>query len=183
MRTMLAEYEKTLAQFIDARRNRPDQHSSIDQLIQDKKKLELEIQTLQISYQNLHQRYEDLKGLQEQSRINDATLRQSIQLLQQELASTVRTLENTRRAYEDKIEKYVKSKRKLVSFNLFRLNIDTKNTRETLEYELSATKAKLLKSELKTSSLESAIEAKTKENSELMTICDELIHKMDKRCT
>lgn len=53
--------------------------------------------------------------------------------------------------------------------------------KETLEFELSATKAKLLKSELKISSLESAIEAKTKENSELMTICDELIHKMDKR--
>lgn len=109
MRVMLAEYEKTLAQFIDARRTRPDQHSSIDQLLQDKKKLELEIQTLQISYQNLHQRYDDLKGIQEQSRINDATLRQSIQCLQQELATAVRTLDNTRRAYEDKLEKYAKS--------------------------------------------------------------------------
>lgn len=105
MRTMLEEYEKTLAQFIDARRTRPDQHSTHDQLIQEKKKLELEIQTLQISYQNLHQRYEELRGLQEQARINDATLRQSIQLLQQELASTVRNLENTRRIYEDKLEK------------------------------------------------------------------------------
>ncbi len=105
MRTMLEEYEKTLAQFIDARRTRPDQHSSLDQLLQDKKKLELDLQTIQISYQNLYQRYEDMKGLQEQSRINDATLRQSIQLLQQELATTARTLENTRRAYEDKLEK------------------------------------------------------------------------------
>lgn len=105
MRTMLEEYEKTLAQFIDARRTRPDQHSTVDQLIQDKKKLELEMQTLQISYQNLHQRYEDMKGLQEQARINDATLRQSIQMLQQELASTVRNLENTRRVYDDKLEK------------------------------------------------------------------------------
>lgn len=105
MRAMIEEYEKTLAQFIDARRSRPDQHSSLDQLLQDKKKLELEIKTLQISYQNLHQRYEDLRGLQEQARINDATLRQSIQLLQQELATTVRTLDNTRRAYEDKLEK------------------------------------------------------------------------------
>ena len=105
MRTMLGEYEKTLAQFIDARRSRPDQHSSIDQLVQDKKKLELEIQTLQISFQNLHQRYDDLKGIYEQGKINDATLRQSVQVLQQELASTVRNLENTRRGYEDKIEK------------------------------------------------------------------------------
>lgn len=70
-----------------------------------------------------------------------------------------------------------------ISIINFRLNIDGKNTKETLEYELSATKAKLHKNELKISSLESAIETKTKENSELMTICDELIHKMDKRCT
>lgn len=64
-----------------------------------------------------------------------------------------------------------------------RLNTEAKSTKDSLEYELSATKAKLLKSELKISSLESAIETKTRENSELMTICDELIHKMDKRCT
>ena len=66
---------------------------------------------------------------------------------------------------------------------LFRLNVESKNLKESLEYELSATKAKLLKSELKINSLESAIEAKTRENSELMTICDELIHKMDKRAS
>lgn len=66
---------------------------------------------------------------------------------------------------------------------LCRLNTEARNTKEALEYELSATKAKLLKSELKISSLETAIETKTRENSELMTICDELIHKMDKRCT
>lgn len=68
-------------------------------------------------------------------------------------------------------------------FNGFRLNGESKNLKESLEYELSATKAKLLKSELKINSLESAMEAKTRENSELMTICDELIHKMDKRST
>lgn len=55
------------------------------------------------------------------------------------------------------------------------------NTKASLENELSVTRAKLLKSELKINSLESSIEAKTRENSELMTICDELIHKMDKK--
>ena len=63
------------------------------------------------------------------------------------------------------------------------MTVDAKNNKETLELELSSSKAKLLKSELKISSLESAIESKSRENSELMTICDELIHKMDKRCT
>ena len=49
------------------------------------------------------------------------------------------------------------------------------------EDEISATKAKLLKAELRTSSLESAVEAKAKENSELMAICDELISKIDRK--
>ncbi len=102
---MLTEYERTLAQFIDARRTRPDQHSSVDELSRDKKRLELEIQTLQISFQNLHQRYEDIKGLHEQARINEATLRQSVQLLQQELAASIRNLDSTRKSYEERLEK------------------------------------------------------------------------------
>jgi predicted nuclease with TOPRIM domain len=104
-RATLSEYERTLAQFIDARRTRPDQHSSPDQLVQEKKKLELEIQTLQISFQNLHQRYEDIKGLHEQSRINEATLRQTITMLQQELAAVVRNLDSTRKSYEERLER------------------------------------------------------------------------------
>ena len=39
----------------------------------------------------------------------------------------------------------------------------------------------MLKAELRTSSLESTVEAKAKENSELMAICDELISKMDQK--
>lgn len=102
---MLTEYERTLSQFIDARRTRPDQHSSVDELLRDKKKLELEIQTLQISFQNLHQRYEDIKGLCEQARINEATLKQSVQMLQQELGASMRNLDSTRKSYEERIEK------------------------------------------------------------------------------
>lgn len=101
----MTEYERTLAQFIDARRHRPDQHLGVDELLQEKKKLELEIQTLQISFQNLHQRYEDIKGLHEQARINEATLKQSVQHLQQELAASIRNLENNRKSYEERLEK------------------------------------------------------------------------------
>lgn len=59
--------------------------------------------------------------------------------------------------------------------------MESLNLKASLENELSVTKAKLLKSELKISSLEASIEAKTRENNELMTICDELIHKMDRK--
>lgn len=68
-----------------------------------------------------------------------------------------------------------------LSYLLLRLNMESLNLKASLENELSVTKAKLLKSELKISSLEASIEAKTRENNELMTICDELIHKMDRK--
>lgn len=68
-----------------------------------------------------------------------------------------------------------------VNLAICRTHLEGVNIKASLENELSATKAKLLKSELKISSLESGIEAKTRENSELMTICDELIKKMDKK--
>ena len=62
-----------------------------------------------------------------------------------------------------------------------RSNNTIENMKKTFEDEMSATKAKLLKSELKMSSLESALDVKTKENSELMAICDELISKIDQK--
>ena len=105
LRSVTAEYERTLAQFLGARRSHPDQFSSVEELVREKKKLELEIQSVQVSFQNLHQRYEDIKGLHEQTRINEATLKQSVQLLQQELAASIRNLDSTRKSYEERLEK------------------------------------------------------------------------------
>ena len=59
--------------------------------------------------------------------------------------------------------------------------MESLNLKSSLENELSVTKAKLLKSELIINSLEATVESKTKENAELLTICDELIHKMDRK--
>jgi hypothetical protein len=58
-------------------------------------------------------------------------------------------------------------------------NEELHRLRTGLESELSVTKAKLLKADLRVASLEGAVEAKGKENTELMTICDELIQKID----
>jgi hypothetical protein len=52
--------------------------------------------------------------------------------------------------------------------------------REKYDDELSAAKAKLSKAELRASMLETTVATKSKENTELMAICDELIQKMDR---
>jgi hypothetical protein len=59
--------------------------------------------------------------------------------------------------------------------------MESLNIKSSLENELSVTKAKLLKSDLQANSLEAALKAKIEENSQIMTICDELIHKMDRQ--
>lgn len=47
------------------------------------------------------------------------------------------------------------------------------------ENEAALLRAKLSKCELKIKSLEATVDAKSKENAELMVICDDLIQKMD----
>lgn len=49
----------------------------------------------------------------------------------------------------------------------------------SMEVEVSAMKAKLLKAELRMGALEEGLETKTRENKELGAICDELIQKID----
>lgn len=85
MRTVLLEYERTMAQIIgmvccklfqDARsRSSSDPLlQGSDNLIAEKKQLEADIQTMQISFHNLHQRYEDLKQLYEQAKMVHFTI-------------------------------------------------------------------------------------------------------------
>jgi alpha-D-ribose 1-methylphosphonate 5-triphosphate synthase subunit PhnG len=52
--------------------------------------------------------------------------------------------------------------------------------KEKYEDELSLAKAKLTKAEVRVSTLENTVASKTKENAELMAICDELIQKIDR---
>lgn len=52
--------------------------------------------------------------------------------------------------------------------------------KEKYEDELSLAKAKLLKAEVRANTLENTVASKTKENTELMAICDELIQKIDR---
>lgn len=58
-------------------------------------------------------------------------------------------------------------------------NNQIQRVQASMDVELSATKAKLLKAELRIGSLEESLTSKTKENKELGAICDELIQKID----
>lgn len=53
---------------IEARKQKSDQLATIEQLLQDKRKLQVDLQTAQVTYHNLHARYEEVKSLNEQLR-------------------------------------------------------------------------------------------------------------------
>ncbi len=69
LRILLKEYEATMTQILDARKSNGDQLATIEQLLQDKRKLKVDLQTAQVAYQNLHARYEEVKALNEQLRV------------------------------------------------------------------------------------------------------------------
>lgn len=88
----------------------------------------------------------------------------SISSLQRELIAVQKKYELLRVHAEEKLEG---------------ANQELGRLKNAYDSECSLLRVKLSKSELKVKSLENVIEMKTKENKELMDICDDLIQKMD----
>jgi uncharacterized protein YlxW (UPF0749 family) len=84
--------------------------------------------------------------------------------VQGELTASERRYEVLRRHAEDRISD---------------LTGQVQRDRAAYEDEVSVLRAKLSKTDLRVQSLEANVEAKARENSELVSICDQLISKMD----
>lgn len=69
LRELLTEYEQTMAQIVETRRENSESLSSVEQLVQDKRQLLVDVQAMQISFANLKQRYEENKTMNEQLRL------------------------------------------------------------------------------------------------------------------
>lgn len=165
LRAVLADYERMMAQIIEARGNASSALTdSPERLRIDNQRLMADLQTAQIAFQNLLHRYDELKRMQEELRTTEHAHRQRISELQADLANADRRYESLRRQAELKLDD---ASRQLDA------------AREGIEGELAVMRARLHKADLRITSLESTIEAKTRENGELMTICDELIGKID----
>lgn len=165
LRAVLADYERTMAQIIEARGSASSSLAdNPERLRGDNQRLMADLQTAQIAFQNLLHRYDELKRMHEELRATEHAHRQRISELQAELANADRRYESLRRQAELKLDD---ASRQLDA------------AREGIEGELAVMRARLHKADLRITSLESTIEAKTRENGELMTICDELIGKID----
>lgn len=99
---------------------------------------------------------------------HEQSLKASIAGLQAELTNADRRYDALRQHAEQKLQD---------------ANTQIQRVQGAMDVELSATKAKLLKAELRLGSLEDTLASKTKENRELGAICDELIQKIDPSAT
>lgn len=117
-----------------------------------------------IAFSNLKGKFEEARLIIDKQRQTEEGLRDMISNLQAELLQADKRYSVFKSGAEDRIAD--------ANEVLFRI-------KNSLETELSSSKAKLSRSELRISSLEAAVASKTKENAELMAISDELIQRID----
>ncbi|KAL0101264.1 hypothetical protein PUN28_018809 [Cardiocondyla obscurior] len=151
---VVEEYEKTISRLTTAREK-------------DKAKLQEELQAAnhhltntEAAFNDVHQKYERLKGVVSVYKNNETVLKESIQ----ENVETIKTLE----ARYEQLKGHAMTQ-------LEKANLELDGIRKQHEAETVKLHAMIKKAELKSNSLAELVEQKTKENEELTKILDELI--------
>jgi hypothetical protein len=162
---ILSEYEATMTAMIsDADAYKQEFQESLRKLQDEKGNMEVELQAVEVAFKDLKSRHDDMLIINE-------GLKRSEQLLNENLAQSKEIIA----AYEKRYDALkVHAEQKLAA-----ANEEVIKSKTNYEKETALMKSKVIKMEHQIKSLENALECKTKENAELMTICDELIQKID----
>ncbi|XP_043251752.1 calponin homology domain-containing protein DDB_G0272472 isoform X1 [Colletes gigas] len=161
MTVVVEEYEKSISRLLTEReRDRTN-------FEQEKVKLQEELQITNFhlantedAFNDVHQKYEKLKGVVSTYKNNEIVLKESIQ----ENMETIKTLETR----YDHLKNHAMTQ-------LEKANLELDAMRKQHEDETVKLHAMLRKAELKSNSLAELVEQKTKENKELAQILDEVI--------
>ena len=135
------------------------------------KTLQDENASLIVDNESLRQQLALEQGKNEQVSMECSVLRRKEEAMDGSIASLQPELLNAQKKY-DLIKSHAEERLEAANQELQRLQTG-------YDSEIGLLKVKLSKHELKIKSLEGVIEMKTKENHELMSICDDLIQKMD----
>ncbi|XP_011258680.2 transforming acidic coiled-coil-containing protein 3 isoform X2 [Camponotus floridanus] len=161
MTVVVEEYEKSISRLLTEReRDRTN-------FEQEKAKLQEELQAAnhhltntEAAFNDVHQKYERLKGVVSVYKNNEAVLKESIQ----ENVDTIKTLETR----YDQLKEHAMTQ-------LEKANLELDGIRKQNEAETVKLRAMIKKAELKSNSLTELVEQKSKENKELAKILDEVI--------
>ncbi|XP_032675901.1 transforming acidic coiled-coil-containing protein 3 isoform X2 [Odontomachus brunneus] len=161
MSVVVEEYEKSISRLLTEReRDRTN-------FEQEKAKLQEELQATnrhltntEAAFNDVHQKYERLKGVVSVYKNNETVLKESVQ----ENVDTIKTLETR----YDQLKDHAMAQ-------LEKANLELDGIRKQNEAETVKLHAMIRKAELKSNSLAELVEQKTKENKELAKILDEVI--------
>ncbi|KJE97567.1 hypothetical protein CAOG_07404 [Capsaspora owczarzaki ATCC 30864] len=163
---VMDEYEQTMQRMLsDAELTRGDNNAASDRFRAERDQLADDLKSAETAFSDLHRRYDKLKEVLENYRKNEETLKQALSASQQELIQSDQRYIALRAHAEEKLES---------------ANSAIEKVNATYRGELAVANAKLKKAEMQVSSLENALQAKEKENQELVVICDELIAKVER---
>ncbi|KAG5325303.1 TACC1 protein, partial [Pseudoatta argentina] len=161
MTVVVEEYEKSISRLLTERER---DRTSFEQ---DKIKLQEELQAAnhhltntEAAFNDVHQKYERLKGVVSVYKNNETVLKESIQ----ENVETIKTLETR----YDQLKEHAMAQ-------LEKANLELDGIRKQNEAETVKLHAMIRKAELKSNSLAELVEQKSKENKELAKILDEVI--------
>ncbi|XP_012220320.1 transforming acidic coiled-coil-containing protein 3 isoform X2 [Linepithema humile] len=161
MTVVVEEYEKSISRLLTER------EKDRTNFEQEKAKLQEELQAAnhhltntEAAFNDVHQKYERLKGVVSAYKNNETVLKESIQ----ENVDTIKTLETR----YDQLKEHAMTQ-------LEKANLELDGIRKQNEAETVKLHAMIRKAELKSNSLAELVEQKTKENKELTKILDEVI--------
>eukprot|EP01135_Chromosphaera_perkinsii_P011663 Nk52_evm1s2473 gene=Nk52_evmTU1s2473 len=165
LKSVLDQFESTISKMIDDGDKLKAQHiQEITELRKEKEGVSEDLQSVETSFGDLYRRYEKLKEMIESYKSNETILKDSVAAVKKDLENSEQRYEALKKHAEDKIQS---------------ANEDIERVKENNRSEIAVLRAKLLKAESRAKTCEHQLEAKEKENAELLGICDELIAKLD----
>ncbi|CAG5004132.1 unnamed protein product [Parnassius apollo] len=164
MAAVVEEYERTIASLIaETEQDKKLHEEERTRLINERDEQTAHLASMEISFNDLHSKYEKSKQIILSCKANEDTYKKSIQ----EFEESLQKMQNN---YE-LLKQHATSKLNHANQELERLN-------RSHEAEILKLNAMIKRKELHITSLEETLAQKTKANEELTAICDELINKV-----
>ncbi|XP_017755069.1 PREDICTED: coiled-coil domain-containing protein 18 [Eufriesea mexicana] len=161
MTVVVEEYEKSISRLLTEReRDRTNFEQEKAKLQEELQVTNVHLSNTEAAFNDVHQKYERLKGVMSAYKSNETVLKESIQ----ENMETIKGLETR----YDQLKNHAMAELEKANFELDAI-------RKQHEDETVKLHAMVRKAELKSNSLAELVEQKTKENKELTQILDEVI--------
>ena len=164
VKTLMMEYEQTMAQMIKDRENvQSEQEKSNSEIVQERDQLQRDLNNTEKSFAHLHEKFGKLKTAVESYRKNEDVLKKVVKDLQEHVKNAEAKYQVLKGHAEQKLQE---------------ASAEINRVQATCKSEIAGLQAAFKLEKAKNTSLQQSLEQKIAENKELTAICDELIGKV-----